>query len=237
MSVFFTEEALDEKLELFGLDMIVRAHQFVEAGYKLNGSLLRAGLVDELLLYLAPCLIGDAARGLRVERDARLAAGGRRTPPALTLDQRTHRAAPVPHHLRSPPHRRSHHPMVDDDDAQVLALAELLDDHAIAELARALDRLAYVLGVAQIDADDPVLFAEGARQQAEVVQAAKEAMDQHDSRAFALILEVQSWVLLQNDTLSVVGSIAIIFNTLKEKDFIPGGGFFWFFAGSWESGS
>jgi len=35
-----------------------------EAGFKLNGSLLRAGLVDELLLYLAPCLLGDAARGL-----------------------------------------------------------------------------------------------------------------------------------------------------------------------------
>ncbi|QOK21291.1 hypothetical protein IL332_14010 [Aeromonas caviae] len=51
-------------------------------------------------------------------------------------------------------------------------------------------------------------------------------MDQHDSRAFALFLEVQSWVLLQNDTLSVVGSIAIIFNTLKEKDFIHGGDFF-----------
>ncbi len=35
-----------------------------EAGARLNGSLLRAGLVDELLLYLAPSLIGDAARGL-----------------------------------------------------------------------------------------------------------------------------------------------------------------------------
>ena len=35
-----------------------------EAGFKLNGSLLQAGLVDELLLYLAPCLIGDAARGM-----------------------------------------------------------------------------------------------------------------------------------------------------------------------------
>jgi diaminohydroxyphosphoribosylaminopyrimidine deaminase/5-amino-6-(5-phosphoribosylamino)uracil reductase len=32
----------------------------VEAGAKLNGSLIRAGCVDELLLYLAPCLIGDA---------------------------------------------------------------------------------------------------------------------------------------------------------------------------------
>ena len=30
----------------------------VEAGHKLNGSLLRAGLVDELLVYLAPMLIG-----------------------------------------------------------------------------------------------------------------------------------------------------------------------------------
>ena len=32
----------------------------VEAGSKLNGSLLREGCVDELLVYLAPCLIGDA---------------------------------------------------------------------------------------------------------------------------------------------------------------------------------
>ena len=31
----------------------------VEAGHKLNGSLLREGLVDELLLYLAPKLIGE----------------------------------------------------------------------------------------------------------------------------------------------------------------------------------
>lgn len=31
----------------------------VEAGYRLNGALLRAGLVDELLLYLAPRLLGQ----------------------------------------------------------------------------------------------------------------------------------------------------------------------------------
>ena len=31
----------------------------VEAGHKLNGSLLRAGLVDELLLYVAPVLLGE----------------------------------------------------------------------------------------------------------------------------------------------------------------------------------
>ena len=35
-----------------------------EGGARLNGALLGAGLVDELLLYLAPCLLGDAARGL-----------------------------------------------------------------------------------------------------------------------------------------------------------------------------
>ncbi len=35
-----------------------------EAGFKLNGSLMREGLVDELLLYLAPCLIGHDAAGL-----------------------------------------------------------------------------------------------------------------------------------------------------------------------------
>jgi len=31
----------------------------VEAGAKLNGSLIREGCVDELLVYIAPCLIGD----------------------------------------------------------------------------------------------------------------------------------------------------------------------------------
>ena len=36
----------------------------VEAGSTLNGALLRADLVDELLLYLAPQLLGDAARGM-----------------------------------------------------------------------------------------------------------------------------------------------------------------------------
>ena len=31
----------------------------VEAGHKLNGSLVRAGLVDEFLVYLAPMLLGQ----------------------------------------------------------------------------------------------------------------------------------------------------------------------------------
>ena len=36
----------------------------IEAGYKLNGSLLNEGLVDELLIYLAPSILGDAAHGM-----------------------------------------------------------------------------------------------------------------------------------------------------------------------------
>ena len=36
----------------------------VEGGGRLNGALMAAGLVDELLLYLAPCLIGHQANGL-----------------------------------------------------------------------------------------------------------------------------------------------------------------------------
>jgi diaminohydroxyphosphoribosylaminopyrimidine deaminase/5-amino-6-(5-phosphoribosylamino)uracil reductase len=36
----------------------------VEAGSRLNGSLVREGLVDELLVYLAPALIGDRALGM-----------------------------------------------------------------------------------------------------------------------------------------------------------------------------
>ena len=36
----------------------------VEAGYKLNGSLLAAGLVDELLVYLAPSILGGGAQGM-----------------------------------------------------------------------------------------------------------------------------------------------------------------------------
>ena len=36
----------------------------VEAGSKLNGAFLQAGLVDELVLYVAPQLLGDMARGM-----------------------------------------------------------------------------------------------------------------------------------------------------------------------------
>lgn len=37
---------------------------WVEAGPRLAGTLLQAGVVDELIVYLAPRLLGDAARGL-----------------------------------------------------------------------------------------------------------------------------------------------------------------------------
>jgi diaminohydroxyphosphoribosylaminopyrimidine deaminase/5-amino-6-(5-phosphoribosylamino)uracil reductase len=36
----------------------------VEAGPGLNGALLRQGLADELLLYVAPCVLGEGARGM-----------------------------------------------------------------------------------------------------------------------------------------------------------------------------
>ena len=53
---------LKDLLEELGRRGINEVH--AEAGFKLNGSLLREGLVDELLLYLAPCLIGHAASGV-----------------------------------------------------------------------------------------------------------------------------------------------------------------------------
>jgi len=36
----------------------------VEAGAELNGALIKAGLVDEWVIYQAPVIIGDAARGV-----------------------------------------------------------------------------------------------------------------------------------------------------------------------------
>lgn len=53
---------LKDLLEELGRRGVNEVH--AEAGFKLNGSLLREGLVDELLLYLAPCLIGHQASGL-----------------------------------------------------------------------------------------------------------------------------------------------------------------------------
>lgn len=49
---------LAELMRELGRRQINELH--IEAGYKLNGSMLRAGCVDELLLYVAPCLLGPA---------------------------------------------------------------------------------------------------------------------------------------------------------------------------------
>jgi diaminohydroxyphosphoribosylaminopyrimidine deaminase/5-amino-6-(5-phosphoribosylamino)uracil reductase len=49
-------------LEALGQRGINEVH--AESGFKLNGSLMREGLIDELVLYYAPCLLGHAASGL-----------------------------------------------------------------------------------------------------------------------------------------------------------------------------
>ena len=36
----------------------------VEAGFRLNGSLVREGCVDEFVVYLNPSFLGDAAQGM-----------------------------------------------------------------------------------------------------------------------------------------------------------------------------
>jgi len=51
----------------------------VEAGARLNGALLEAGLVDELLVYVAPSVLGDPARGM-FERQAPLSSLTARVP-------------------------------------------------------------------------------------------------------------------------------------------------------------
>ena len=49
-----------------------------EAGFRLNGSLLREDLVDELLIYQAPLLLGDKARGMFALPELEDLAGARR---------------------------------------------------------------------------------------------------------------------------------------------------------------
>lgn len=57
-----------ERVDLVALMKMLAAREvnevLVEAGATLSGTLLEAGLVDELVLYQAPCLLGDAGRGL-----------------------------------------------------------------------------------------------------------------------------------------------------------------------------
>jgi diaminohydroxyphosphoribosylaminopyrimidine deaminase/5-amino-6-(5-phosphoribosylamino)uracil reductase len=52
-------QRLTQHLGSMGLNEVL-----IEAGINLDSALLRAGVVDELLLYLAPHLLGDAGRGM-----------------------------------------------------------------------------------------------------------------------------------------------------------------------------
>jgi diaminohydroxyphosphoribosylaminopyrimidine deaminase/5-amino-6-(5-phosphoribosylamino)uracil reductase len=57
-----------DKVDLAALAQALAAREInevlVESGINLNSALLRAGVVDELLFYLAPHLLGSAARGM-----------------------------------------------------------------------------------------------------------------------------------------------------------------------------
>lgn len=61
-------EAVKGKVDLGHLFQMLGArglnHVMVETGAKLNASLLQAGVVDEIIAYIAPSLFGDSARGL-----------------------------------------------------------------------------------------------------------------------------------------------------------------------------
>jgi diaminohydroxyphosphoribosylaminopyrimidine deaminase / 5-amino-6-(5-phosphoribosylamino)uracil reductase len=53
---------LEDLVREFGRRALNEVH--VEAGFKLNGSLVAAGVVDELLVYIAPKMIGETGRGM-----------------------------------------------------------------------------------------------------------------------------------------------------------------------------
>ena len=72
----------------------------VEAGHKLNGSLVREGLVDEFLVYMAPRLLASARAG----RLRRLDAPGGHAGPALD-EHRAHRRRPAPDRPGAGPRR------------------------------------------------------------------------------------------------------------------------------------
>jgi diaminohydroxyphosphoribosylaminopyrimidine deaminase/5-amino-6-(5-phosphoribosylamino)uracil reductase len=60
--------ATEQGLDLMALMAALAAREInelqVECGARLAGALLRAGLIDELVLYIAPKFMGDAALGL-----------------------------------------------------------------------------------------------------------------------------------------------------------------------------
>ena len=66
--IHFLPAGLDGRVDLNAAMELLGQLQFnevmVEAGATLNGELLRDGLVDEYVVYLAPCILGDRGRGL-----------------------------------------------------------------------------------------------------------------------------------------------------------------------------
>ncbi len=58
----------------------------VEAGFRLNGSLVREGCVDEFLVYLNPSFLGDAAQGM-LDLPALAALGERRRLRLLSVER------------------------------------------------------------------------------------------------------------------------------------------------------
>jgi diaminohydroxyphosphoribosylaminopyrimidine deaminase/5-amino-6-(5-phosphoribosylamino)uracil reductase len=58
----------NDKISLSALLMFLNAENFnevmLEAGAGLNGAFMQAGLIDEIVIYMAPLLMGDSARGL-----------------------------------------------------------------------------------------------------------------------------------------------------------------------------
>ncbi len=66
--IHFLPAGLDGRVDLNAAMELLGQLQFnevmVEAGATLNGELLRDGLVDEYVVYLAPCVLGDEGRGL-----------------------------------------------------------------------------------------------------------------------------------------------------------------------------
>ena len=66
--IHFLPAGLDARVDLNALMELLGQLELnevmVEAGATLNGELLRDGLVDEWVVYLAPCVLGDRGRGL-----------------------------------------------------------------------------------------------------------------------------------------------------------------------------
>lgn len=64
----FKLDGVDGRIDLEQVFNLLAAQQinqvWVEAGATLNGSLLSSGMVDEWLIYMAPCVLGDQGRGL-----------------------------------------------------------------------------------------------------------------------------------------------------------------------------